>query len=75
MEVVAKLTLIAQNMVDTRRDLLRLLKEKQSSKRTLPKRKQPRPQLLHLHLSRNTMSKESESRNLQVMPTKEPRSL
>jgi hypothetical protein len=47
----------------------------QSSKTALPRGKQPRPQLLHLHPSRNSMSKDDESGNLPMTLTKEPRSL
>jgi hypothetical protein len=75
-------------MVDTRRNLHQLLKGKQlynalygvyteelSSKRALPKGKQPRPQLLHLHPSRNSVSEKDESGNVQTTLTKEPRIL
>jgi hypothetical protein len=44
-------------------------------KETPPKGKQPRAQLLHLCSSRNSVRKEDKSGNLQMTPTKEPRSL
>jgi hypothetical protein len=48
-------------------DLTAVLKERE---RKLPNGKQPRPQLLHLRPSTNSVSKEEESENLQTKSTK-----